>query len=271
MEVLPQVSLVKYTCGKCNYDQGPFVHSENQAFKSGSCPECRSLGPFKIKIKQCCPRCIQADTSWAKLRPDIVSRVTENYPSECFPRCEYNTSTRNQGKPVGYPMSRHILSLGERARLSYQAREVACHALEAYLSRLREEPSLLKIHCYRALLETVIVRNYADLKHSGLGSVKRAAAMTFAEYARKALRKFPLPISEEDLNAPELESLLKEWKRVVLFYSLRLLLAPVVESLVLTDRALYLSEHGISSCLVPLFDPNLSPRNIVLLAFKGGS
>lgn len=44
-----------------------------------------------------------------------------------------------------------------------------------------EEPSLLKIHCYRALLETVIVRNYADLKHSGLGSVKRAAAMTFAE------------------------------------------------------------------------------------------
>ncbi|EEC10958.1 hypothetical protein IscW_ISCW019274 [Ixodes scapularis] len=63
-------------------------------------------------------------------------------------------------------------------------------------------------------------------------------------YARKALRKFPLPIPEEDLNAPELESLLKEWKRVVLFYSLRLLLAPVVESLVLTDRALYLSEHG---------------------------
>ncbi|EEC01321.1 DNA replication licensing factor MCM2, putative, partial [Ixodes scapularis] len=52
MEVLPQVSLVKYTCGKCNYDQGPFVHSENQAFKPESCPECRSLGPFKIKIKQ---------------------------------------------------------------------------------------------------------------------------------------------------------------------------------------------------------------------------
>lgn len=179
--------------------------------------------------------------------------------------------TRNRGKGVGYPMSQHVLSLGESARLSYQAREVACHALEVYLSRLREDPSLLKIHCYRALLETVIVRNYADLKHSGLGSVKHAAAMTFAEYARKALRKFPLPISEENLNAPELESLLKEWKRVVLFYSLRLLLAPVVESLVLTDRALYLSEHGISSCLVPLFDPNLSPRNIVLLAFKGGS
>ncbi|CAN7977081.1 unnamed protein product [Ixodes persulcatus] len=89
--------------------------------------------------------------------------------------------TRNRGKRVGYPMSQHVLSLGESARLSYQAREVACHALEVYLSRLREDPSLLKIHCYRALLETVIVRNYADLKHSGLGSVKHAAAMTFAE------------------------------------------------------------------------------------------
>ncbi|CAN7942066.1 unnamed protein product, partial [Ixodes hexagonus] len=44
---------------------------------------------------------------------------------------------RSQDEPTGYPMSWHVLSLGERANLSYQAREVACHALEVYLSRLR--------------------------------------------------------------------------------------------------------------------------------------
>lgn len=89
---------------------------------------------------------------------------------------------------------------------------------------------------------------YGNSQHKGLKTrdcnLVQPSHNAQCRYARKALRKFPLPISEEDLNAPELESLLKEWKRVVLFYSLRLLLAPVVESLVLTDRALYLSEHG---------------------------
>lgn len=42
------------------------------------------------------------------------------------------------GKAVaGYPMSRHVARLGERAQLSYQAREVACHAFEAYVCKLR--------------------------------------------------------------------------------------------------------------------------------------
>uniref|UniRef100_L7LYT7 Putative rrna adenine n-6-methyltransferase n=1 Tax=Rhipicephalus pulchellus TaxID=72859 RepID=L7LYT7_RHIPC len=174
-------------------------------------------------------------------------------------------------RKMAYPMSSHVCALGKVAALSYQAREVACHAFEVYTRKLKESPSSLKIHCYRALLERLIVDRYEDQRHCGLGSVKHAANLTFSQYARKALQKFPLPLPDEDLDLPELELAMNEWQRVVIFYSLRLLLAPVIESLLLVDRMLYLWDRCIPSCLLPLFDPCLSPRNLVLLAFKENS
>lgn len=97
-----------------------------------------------------------------------------------------------------------------------------------------------------------------------------------------------------------MEALLEQQGRVVVYFSLSLLLAPVVETLVLLDRMIYLQENGETSptshlehqpidcqanflaltpllsffflgvdCeLVPLFDPNVSPRNFVLVALK---
>uniref|UniRef100_A0A2R5L8G1 Putative rrna adenine n-6-methyltransferase n=1 Tax=Ornithodoros turicata TaxID=34597 RepID=A0A2R5L8G1_9ACAR len=165
------------------------------------------------------------------------------------------------------PLSRFVVQ-ASREGLSYEAREVACHALEAYIKKLRDDPSSLKIHCYRALLEKVIVKRYPDYRHVPLGGVKHAANMTFSEYAEKALEKFPLQVCDIQVDNPVLEEAMKDWKKVITFYSLRLLLAPAIESLILTDRMLYLWEQGISSCLVPLFDPSLSPRNHVLLAIK---
>lgn len=50
--VLPQLSLVKYDCMKCNYVLGPFVQSQNQELKPGSCPECQSTGPFTINMEE---------------------------------------------------------------------------------------------------------------------------------------------------------------------------------------------------------------------------
>jgi len=50
--VLPQLSLIKYDCDKCNYVLGPFVQSQNQETKPGVCPECQSRGPFSINMEQ---------------------------------------------------------------------------------------------------------------------------------------------------------------------------------------------------------------------------
>ena len=50
--VLPQLSVIKYDCNKCNFVLGPFYQSQNQEVKPGSCPECQSTGPFEINMEQ---------------------------------------------------------------------------------------------------------------------------------------------------------------------------------------------------------------------------
>ncbi|XP_067855179.1 DNA replication licensing factor MCM2 [Heptranchias perlo] len=50
--VLPQLSMVKYNCNKCNFILGPFFQSQNQEVKPGSCPECQSMGPFEINMEE---------------------------------------------------------------------------------------------------------------------------------------------------------------------------------------------------------------------------
>ena len=43
----------------------------------------------------------------------------------------------------------------------------------------------------------------------------------------------------------------------------RLSLAPLLETVLLLDRCLYLEEEGLPAIIFPLFHPSLSPRNQV--------
>lgn len=165
----------------------------------------------------------------------------------------------------GYPLSSYVKSLSYH-HLSYEAKEMACHALEMYIQRLKDNAPSLKIHCYRAVLEKCIVHHYPDCKHMGLRGVKNAELLDFSEYAEKALNKVSCKIPKEFYSLPDIQSCLNQWKQVLIFYSLRLMIAPVVESLILLDRMLYLFESGYPSCIVPLFDPSLSPRNQILVS-----
>merc|ERR1719378_620844 len=76
------------------------------------------------------------------------------------------------------------------------------------------------------------------------------------------------PFTEEELTCPEVEKRLARWWEVVTFYTLRLAMAPVIETVILLDRQLFLFENGHNSIMLPLFDPLLSPRNQVIVAVK---
>lgn len=80
-------------------------------------------------------------------------------------------------------------------------------------------------------------------------------------------------LSEGEIR--DLSDLVAQWKKVTMFFMLRVALAPCVESLLLLDRAIFLTEQNISSSqqlvevnLVPIFDPTISPRNMALVAFQ---
>ncbi|XP_034409109.1 protein RRNAD1 isoform X2 [Cyclopterus lumpus] len=166
----------------------------------------------------------------------------------------------------GYPMSSWVGGLPGH-RLSYKAREGACHAVEDYARRLREGSEALRTHCYRAALETFIADARPDLRRAGIQTIKKAHLLPFTEYARLGLARVGLPPGLP-LDPEQVEAMLKQQNRVVVYFSLALLLAPAVETLVLLDRMIYLRENGVDSQLVPLFDPNVSPRNFVLVALK---
>uniref|UniRef100_A0A673A8S8 Ribosomal RNA adenine dimethylase domain containing 1 n=1 Tax=Sphaeramia orbicularis TaxID=375764 RepID=A0A673A8S8_9TELE len=142
----------------------------------------------------------------------------------------------------GYPMSSWVRGLPGHP-LSYKAREGACHAIEDYVRRLREDSQLLRTHCYRAMLEAFIRNVRPDLRRAGIQTIKKAHLLPFAEYARLGLVRVGLP-AMLPLDAERMETMLDQQVRVVVYFSLSMLLAPVVETLVLLDRMIYLQENG---------------------------
>ena len=72
----------------------------------------------------------------------------------------------------------------------------------------------------------------------------------------------------EQMVAALCEPLLRQSRRVVVYYVLRLLIAPLWEALLLLDRLLFLRERGYAAQLLPLFDPTLSPRNYAVLGVR---
>ncbi|XP_078041601.1 methyltransferase-like protein 25B isoform X3 [Augochlora pura] len=174
------------------------------------------------------------------------------------------------GQPKGYPLSQYLTSRKDNA-LSYTSLEVACHAIEKFCDKLKTgNYEDLIVHTYRATLETILVKKTKKLKHSQLRNVKVTKGMTFQQYCIAATSHFETRLRPEDseMNNSEIANQLNCWQKVIMFGSLRIMLAPLVETVVLLDRFLFLSEKGLSPTLKPVFDGRLSPRNLVLMSRK---
>lgn len=54
------------------------------------------------------------------------------------------------------------------------------------------------------------------------------------------------------------------------YWTLRAAFGPLLETLLLLDRLLFLQEQGssIEVVMLPIFDPALSPRNVAIIAKK---
>ncbi|KAI1229913.1 Protein RRNAD1, partial [Lamprotornis superbus] len=87
-------------------------------------------------------------------------------------------------------------------------------------------------------------------------------------YAHLGLPLAGLDPARIPLDSEAVGAMLEQQHKVVAFCTLGQLLAPVVETLILLDRLLYLREQGFHCALVPLFNPQFSPRNLVLVAAR---
>ncbi|TDG50948.1 hypothetical protein AWZ03_002603 [Drosophila navojoa] len=151
-----------------------------------------------------------------------------------------NKALMKQSTDFGFPMSRYLQE--RKVKLGRNARMLAAQSIERTLSA-KELPNISLY--YRALLEVLVCSHAPDLKNS----LQKLNASWLAEV-------------KED----ELEALLQKYESdkhyLSLFYLLRMSFAPVVESLILLDRLLYLKELGYThSYLIDLFDAVISPRH----------
>src|SRR5690349_13908395 len=80
-------------------------------------------------------------------------------------------------------------------------------------------------------------------RHSYMRSVRIDSSMTFKEYALKATHNLNVNIPEEAFRSELVQSYIRQIDQVVTFYSLRLLVAPLVEMFILLDYQQFLEEH----------------------------
>ncbi|KAL6267653.1 hypothetical protein P5V15_000727 [Pogonomyrmex californicus] len=210
---------------------------------------------------------------------DLAATLLRLYTSRCETKficivgCCYMKLTSQYTKDIlnGYPLSKYLSSFAKH-KLSYTALEVACHAIENYCDKLMTgNYEDLIVHAYRAILETILIKRNSHLRHTQVKNVKVTKSLsTFQQYCMAATADFEPNFRPEDsdFQNPQLKLYLNQWQQIVIFGALRTMLAPLVETVVLLDRFLYLSEHNLSPILKPIFDARLSPRNFLLFSMK---
>lgn len=107
-------------------------------------------------------------------------------------------------------------------------------------------------------------------EHKALSSLSSDKYLLFKEFSKSGLDRLGFE-SIHDVNLLELWAGVRPYFEFIgPYWTLRAALGPLLETYILLDRLLFLQEHGdlVEACLVPLFDPTLSPRNVAVMARK---
>ncbi|XP_062135065.1 probable methyltransferase-like protein 25 [Drosophila sulfurigaster albostrigata] len=177
-----------------------------------------------------------------------------------------NKVVMEQQTEYGFPLSRYLQQ--KQLRLGRNARMLAAQSIERTLAA-KELPNITLY--YRALLELLVCRHAPQLKNElQVGKVRKFGS--FSEYVQKCAKKLNAPWLAA-VEEAELQALLKAHEQdrqyLELFYLIRMSFAPILESVILLDRLLYLKELGYEhSYLIDLFDAVISPRHYAIVAIK---
>lgn len=222
------------------------------------------------------------------------------------PRLE-KTSTAYD--PHGFPMSNYMeqytYDTGDGIRLNITARMMAVQA--PYNWGPEESDAFFTRHFYRALLQRILVDyeivpvpgSVADASASEtdsetttserpgtpliVGSLRKAAFASFPAYARAAISKLTHDSNYGDaikhkvadiMTDDDLDNYVEKYKyakkNLSVAWSLMAFSAGVAESIIVTDRWLFLREQEVveQAWVEPVFEYRQSPRNLVVVGVK---
>lgn len=172
-------------------------------------------------------------------------------------------------EPNDFPMSNYGAEMS--VQLTRNARMLAAYSVE----RVFANPDLSNVTkiFYRALFEKLLGETYPEVKVSNLGPIK---ASSFAEYVANVQLARPEVFQEgrtidQDVANVYYDAHQHHWHEMIVFYLFRMSFAPVIESVLVLDKALYLLESDVVEQveIIKLFDPVVSPRCYLIQANKG--
>ncbi|KAL2262038.1 hypothetical protein VTK26DRAFT_2670 [Humicola hyalothermophila] len=207
--------------------------------------------------------------------------------------------------PQGFPMSERLSTYGgDGIRFNITARMMACQAPQNWTDQ--ESDAFFTRHFYRAVLQKifldkgVISRIYHGQETDGnadspfnsstnpviIGSLRKQCYTSFNAYVRGAIAKLTTnadfsqysqvirdkmgDITDDEIARYE-EAFRDRKRELSAVWSLMAFSACVVESVIVTDRWLFLREHPdlVRDCWVEtVFDYRESPRNLVVVGVK---
>lgn len=171
------------------------------------------------------------------------------------------------GPNAGFPMSNYLRSSHPAFYLGRMARTLAQNDFsEAMLSHPAEN---MQKFSYRAAFQCLLGEFFPHLSSTyAVGKTKTSG--NFAQYVRQASKSLEIQIalSDEELDTIYTEQYRPLEKKAAGLWVLRVLLAPVIEHLLVCDRAIYLLEQGLETSVWRVFDREVSPRCTVLMGVK---
>ncbi|KAK3327168.1 methyltransferase domain-containing protein [Cercophora scortea] len=222
-----------------------------------------------------------------------------------------STRESEKRDPQGFPMSEAVSTYnGDGIRLNITARMMACQAPGNWTDK--DSDDFFTRHFYRAVLQKIFLDKgvISKVYHDGeepssdggpgdktpynsstnpviIGSLSKQCYKSFGAYVRGAIKKLTTNSdfsqyskvivdklsSITDAEIAQYEETYRDRKRELsAVWTLMAFSACVVESLIVTDRWLFLREHSdvVSDCWVEaVFDYQQSPRNLVVVGIKG--
>lgn len=219
--------------------------------------------------------------------------------------CCYSLLTSSGDSAQTFPLSQQLIL--HNFDMTQAAKMLACQTTWKWgRSQSREEVESMFTHqFYRALLQVLLSKNDLLIGENGylatpiaVGKLRPKAYASFVAYIRASLKKLNLDGSDYAIGANS-DSTLKQQnfktkfastrlevtdkelndlhahysqqglRRLQAVWTLRALVSGVLESVILLDRLEFLHQDSrYDSSLVPVFDYQISPRNMVLVSIK---
>ncbi|KAM9964371.1 hypothetical protein ACTFIW_004131 [Dictyostelium discoideum] len=191
-------------------------------------------------------------------------------------------------------MSDHCIK--KNLKLGPAPLKLSCEASDSSQKDLESFKYSSRIHYYRVILEDWILNEINNNNNnSKLGilikshdftirNISKNQSRDYKSYYNAALIRMKRQQNEQsihlDFKLPETcqpiisyfeqQNQKQQEKQITTFLLLRSLLAPVLESIIVLDRFLYLNQFSSTtqSFIIPIFNKLISPRNLIILSFK---